>query len=132
MTVRRASKDSQAKPGRAVVHAAHPPGEQGVGERPGHRGSFSGATNTIHQGDTRMLALKPLVADHGWKIYWARSDVPWPGEAAVAVSMFAMVAPDDWSTRNEPAEAPAVEQPTKAQKGNPRPEQTDLFGGMLP
>ncbi len=44
------------------------------------------ATNTIGQGDTRSLGLKHQIAD-GWKIYSATTDMTWPGEAAVTVSV---------------------------------------------
>lgn len=44
------------------------------------------ATNTIAQGDTRETGLKQLLAE-GYEIYDARVDMPWPGEAAVTVSV---------------------------------------------
>jgi hypothetical protein len=44
------------------------------------------ATNTISQGDTREGGLLWLVAA-GWTIYDATVDLPWPGEAAVTVSV---------------------------------------------
>jgi hypothetical protein len=44
------------------------------------------ATNTIAQGDTRESALKRLVAE-GLVIYDAMRSQPWPGDAAVAVSI---------------------------------------------
>ena len=44
------------------------------------------ATNTISQGDTRATALVPLVAS-GWQIYDATASLPWPGGAAVTVSI---------------------------------------------
>lgn len=44
------------------------------------------ATNTIGQGDTRATGLQYL-AQRGLKIYAARVDMPWPGEAAVTVSV---------------------------------------------
>jgi hypothetical protein len=43
------------------------------------------ATNTIAQGDTRLSGLKWLV-NYGAVIYSADRDLPWPGDAAVAVS----------------------------------------------
>ncbi|PKN50071.1 MAG: hypothetical protein CVU63_00365, partial [Deltaproteobacteria bacterium HGW-Deltaproteobacteria-20] len=43
------------------------------------------ATNTIAQGDTRSLGVKPLVAA-GAIIYDARATFPWPGDAAVSIS----------------------------------------------
>lgn len=44
------------------------------------------ATNTIAQGDTRTTGLAPLVRK-GWQIYDATSSMPWPGNAAVTVSV---------------------------------------------
>jgi hypothetical protein len=44
------------------------------------------ATNTIAQGDSRLMSLKRLV-DDGASIYAAHSSMPWPGEAAVAVAV---------------------------------------------
>jgi hypothetical protein len=44
------------------------------------------ATNTISQGKTRLCGLKTLV-DRGCKIYNAETDVPWPGDAKVTVSI---------------------------------------------
>jgi hypothetical protein len=44
------------------------------------------ATNTILQGDTRATGVGYLVA-HGAEIYEARENVPWPGAAAVTVSV---------------------------------------------
>ncbi|MEZ4475065.1 MAG: DNA methyltransferase [bacterium] len=44
------------------------------------------ATNTIGQGDTRATALAPLIA-RGGTIYDATDSLPWPGEAAVTVSV---------------------------------------------
>lgn len=44
------------------------------------------ATNTIAQGDTRATGLQALVAD-GAVIYDATRTLPWPGEAAVTVSV---------------------------------------------
>ncbi|MBK7539412.1 MAG: hypothetical protein IPI49_29445 [Myxococcales bacterium] len=44
------------------------------------------ATNTIAQGDTRATGLQALVAS-GTKIYAATRSMPWPGDAAVAVSV---------------------------------------------
>jgi hypothetical protein len=44
------------------------------------------ATNTIAQGDTRATGLQALVAA-GATIYDATRSIPWPGEAAVAVSV---------------------------------------------
>lgn len=44
------------------------------------------ATNTIAQGDSRLMSLKHLV-DRGAEIYAARSTMPWPGTANVAVSV---------------------------------------------
>jgi hypothetical protein len=44
------------------------------------------ATNTIAQGDTREAGLRQLVRD-GLTIFNATSNLPWPGEAAVTVSV---------------------------------------------
>jgi hypothetical protein len=44
------------------------------------------ATNTIGQGDTRQAGLQQM-CHHGFAIHAAQVDVPWPGEAAVTVSV---------------------------------------------
>jgi hypothetical protein len=44
------------------------------------------ATNTIAQGDTRITGLRTLLSV-GWVIYDATDSVPWPGDAAVSVSL---------------------------------------------
>ncbi len=44
------------------------------------------ATNTIAQGDTRATALQPLLGE-GFSIYEATRNLPWPGDAAVTVSV---------------------------------------------
>ncbi|MBL8214711.1 MAG: N-6 DNA methylase, partial [Bryobacterales bacterium] len=44
------------------------------------------ATNTIGQGDTRSTGLR-WICTHGGTIYRARKRLPWPGEAAVVVSV---------------------------------------------
>lgn len=44
------------------------------------------ATNTIGQGDTRSTGLR-WIRQHGGQLYWARKRLPWPGEAAVVVSV---------------------------------------------
>ncbi|MGB9634501.1 MAG: Eco57I restriction-modification methylase domain-containing protein, partial [Chloroflexaceae bacterium] len=44
------------------------------------------ATNTIAQGDTRATGLR-WICTHGGEIYAARKRVPWPGRAAVIVSV---------------------------------------------
>ena len=44
------------------------------------------ATNTIAQGDTRSSGLR-WICEHGGEIYRATKRVPWPGEAAVIVSV---------------------------------------------
>jgi hypothetical protein len=44
------------------------------------------ATNTIHQGDTRRTGLRAVV-EQGGTIYEARRACPWPGTAAVTVSI---------------------------------------------
>jgi len=45
------------------------------------------ATNTIGQGDTLETGLDRLVNRDGWTIYDATVDLPWPGDAAVTVSV---------------------------------------------
>lgn len=45
------------------------------------------ATNTIAQGDTRSIGLKHLVTQERWEIYDATESLPWPGQAAVTVSL---------------------------------------------
>ena len=53
----------------------------------GAHGSFGlVSTNTIGQGDTRAFGLKHLV-DRGCSIYDAATNLPWPGHAAVTVSV---------------------------------------------
>jgi hypothetical protein len=53
----------------------------------GEHGAFGLiATNTIAQGDTRSTGLLPLVGQ-GWRIYDATNSMPWPGAAAVTVSI---------------------------------------------
>jgi hypothetical protein len=47
------------------------------------------ATNTISQGDTREMGLDQAYSDDS-KPYWARTDVPWSGSAAVVVSLLAI------------------------------------------
>jgi len=44
------------------------------------------ATNSIAQGDTRTTGLRALV-DRGWGIFDATGSMPWPGAAAVSVSL---------------------------------------------
>ncbi|MEU8314575.1 MULTISPECIES: Eco57I restriction-modification methylase domain-containing protein [unclassified Micromonospora] len=44
------------------------------------------ATNTIAQGDTREVGLDQLV-DMGWTVYRANKSQPWPGTAALEVSL---------------------------------------------
>jgi hypothetical protein len=44
------------------------------------------ATNTIAQGDTRAMGLQWIRAHEGW-IYEAKKRMPWPGAAAVVVSV---------------------------------------------
>ncbi|WP_216636330.1 Eco57I restriction-modification methylase domain-containing protein, partial [Chloroflexus islandicus] len=48
------------------------------------------ATNTIAQGDTRATGLR-WICTHGGTIYAARRRVPWPGQAAVIVSVVHLV-----------------------------------------
>ncbi len=44
------------------------------------------ATNTIGQGDTRASGIQQLLS-HGFEIVAATRDLPWPGDAAVTVSV---------------------------------------------
>jgi hypothetical protein len=44
------------------------------------------ATNTIAQGDSRLMSLKALI-DDGAVIYDARSSMPWAGDASVTVAV---------------------------------------------
>lgn len=44
------------------------------------------ATNTIAQGDSRLMALKALV-ERGWSIHAATSSFAWPGQAAVTAAV---------------------------------------------
>jgi hypothetical protein len=44
------------------------------------------ATNTIAEGDSRLMSLKALI-DDGAVIYDAQSSLPWPGEASVSVAV---------------------------------------------
>ena len=44
------------------------------------------ATNTIAQGDTRQVGLDQVV-DMGWAVYRAEKSQPWPGTAALEVSL---------------------------------------------
>lgn len=48
------------------------------------------ATNTIAQGDTRIVGLKALLQYYQRVIYWARDSVPWPGNATVTISQIAL------------------------------------------
>jgi len=53
----------------------------------GEHGAFGLiATNTIAQGDTRATGLKHLIS-HGWSLFDATPTLPWPGAAAVTVSL---------------------------------------------
>ncbi|MFF6927645.1 Eco57I restriction-modification methylase domain-containing protein [Streptomyces californicus] len=52
---------------------------------PGRRAGII-ATNTIAQGDTREVGLDQAAAD-GWQVYRAIPSKPWPGTAAVVVSL---------------------------------------------
>lgn len=53
----------------------------------GQHGSFGLiATNTIAQGDTRVSGLKAILSRRG-EIFNATRSMPWPGDAAVAVSI---------------------------------------------
>lgn len=50
------------------------------------------ATNTIAQGDTRRSGLVPLLG-RGWRIFDAQTNVKWPGDANVTVSLVHLLAP---------------------------------------
>jgi SAM-dependent methyltransferase len=43
------------------------------------------ATNTICQGDTRIVGLYPLILDEGWDVRWASTNEQWPGKANLSV-----------------------------------------------
>jgi hypothetical protein len=53
------------------------------------------ATNTIYQGDTRTTGLK-YIRQHGGKLYQADKRVPWPGLAAVIVSVVHICKTNSW------------------------------------
>ncbi|MBX0330835.1 hypothetical protein K2Z83_24560 [Oscillochloris sp. ZM17-4] len=61
-----------------------------------HRGGTVGliATNTIAQGDTRLTGLDAIVG-LGGVIYHADNNKPWPGQAAVVVSVVHIVSGED-------------------------------------
>lgn len=44
------------------------------------------ATNSLPQGDSRIVCLQPLL-DTDVEIYWAQSSQPWPGTAAIDVAL---------------------------------------------
>src|SRR5690606_36018473 len=81
------------------------------------------ATNTIAQGDTRQSALQPLLAS-GLEIYDATRSKPWPGEAAVAVSVVHLAKGSVRATLSErrldDALVPAINSRLR-----PKPERTD-------
>ena len=57
------------------------------------------ATKTISEGATRRAGLQPLLAQR-WEIYRVIRRAPWPGRAAVNISVVHMhngPLPDDWS-----------------------------------
>ncbi|WP_428266677.1 type IIL restriction-modification enzyme MmeI [Haliangium sp.] len=54
------------------------------------------ATNTIAQGDTREQGLRALLSI-GWRIYDAKDSMPWPGQAAVTVSIVHLATPSLFS-----------------------------------
>lgn len=51
------------------------------------------ATKTISEGDTRRAGLHPLCTERGCVIYEATKSVPWPGDAAVSVSIVHLAEP---------------------------------------
>jgi hypothetical protein len=57
------------------------------------------ATNTIAQGDTREVGLDQAV-DMGWVVYRAEKSQPWPGTAALEVSLVWVGHPDGREARN--------------------------------
>lgn len=59
------------------------------------------ATNTIAQGDTRTSGLRPLVA-RGLVIYHATASLPWPGDAAVTVSVIHLAKGDVTAAASSP------------------------------
>ncbi|MBM7441793.1 Eco57I restriction-modification methylase domain-containing protein [Streptomyces sp. HB132] len=56
------------------------------------------ATNTIAQGDTREVGLD-RAADAGWAVYRAIKSKPWPGTAALEVSLLWLGRPDGSEVR---------------------------------
>ncbi|MGB0467398.1 MAG: Eco57I restriction-modification methylase domain-containing protein [Pontibacterium sp.] len=80
------------------------------------------ATNTIGQGDTRLTGLSSLISSQ-WEIYDAINSMPWPGVAAVTVSIVHAV-------HGEPAQYISRVLDGKAVKAinsylRPRPERED-------
>lgn len=51
------------------------------------------ATKTISEGDTRRAGLHPLCTERGCVIYEATKSVPWPGDAAVSISIVHIAEP---------------------------------------
>ncbi len=80
------------------------------------------ATNTVGQGDTRATSLQYLVAA-GLQIYSARVDVPWPGDAAVTVSIAQLAA----GSVREQTQLTHDDEPVDAinSRLRPRPERPD-------
>lgn len=46
-------------------------------------------TKSLAEGDSRIVGTLWLL-DHGATIYWARHEIPWPGQASVTVSLLAI------------------------------------------
>jgi hypothetical protein len=60
------------------------------------------ATNTISQGDTRATGLQTLLGLHGYAIYEAIRTMPWPGDAAVEVSVVHLARGEPTTVHGEP------------------------------
>lgn len=48
------------------------------------------ATNTIAQGDTRLMFLRQAIDYEGWDVRYATESAPWPGVANVSVRVVSM------------------------------------------
>lgn len=81
------------------------------------------ATNTIAQGDTRKFGLKALV-DKGYVIYEAIKSMPWPGDAAVAVSVVHL-AKGRRAAQVVQVRLDGIEVPVINSRLRPKPERTD-------
>lgn len=84
------------------------------------------ATNTLGQGDTRVTGLQVLVASDGY-IYDAVRSMPWPGEAAVTVSVVHLA--KGGTRRGLPANLDGIPVPSinsRLRAGQERPDPVDL------